>query len=292
MNLSATETLLMPVFVFLLMLGMGATLSTDSFRQLLKHPTPALIGLASQYGWMPLISLILALALDLSPPIALGLIIMGCMAGGPISNFFTYIARGDLSLSVSMTVISTLSGFVMIPLVLSIYAASFIGAAENSNLEIPHGKIIATLLVIIVPVVLGIVLRRRSLVWARRMEHGGSIAGFAMIIVIIIGILFRHSDSLMQIDARVYLAGLLLAPTGFVLGYLSALATGLARAQRRAVSLETGSQNVPLALAIILLSFPPEVQPEIMTVPILYGVTVAPFTGFMAWLFRRIPDKG
>ena len=207
MNLSATETLLMPVFVFLLMLGMGATLSTDSFRQLLKQPTPALIGLASQYAWMPLISLALALALDLSPPIALGLIIMGCMAGGPISNFFTYIARGDLSLSVSMTVISTLSGFVMIPLLLSIYAASYIGAAENCNLAIPYAKIMATLLVIIVPVALGIVLRRRSLVWAKRMEHGGSIAGFAMIIVIIIGILFRQSDTLMEIDARVYLAG-------------------------------------------------------------------------------------
>lgn len=65
MNLSATETLLMPVFVFLLMLGMGATLSVDSFRRLLKQPVPALIGLASQYGWMPLISL----ALDLSPPV-------------------------------------------------------------------------------------------------------------------------------------------------------------------------------------------------------------------------------
>ena len=292
MNLSATETLMMPVFVFLLMLGMGATLSADSFRRLLKQPTPALIGLASQYGWMPLIALALALMLDLSPPIALGLIIMGCMAGGPISNFFTYIARGDLSLSVSMTVISTLSGFVMIPLMLSIYAATFIGAAENSNLAIPHGKIIATLLVIIVPVALGIVLRRRSLVWAKRMERGGSIAGFAMIIVIIIGILFRHSDTLMQIDGRVYLAGLLLAPTGFVLGYLSALAAGLARAQRRAVSLETGSQNVPLALGIILLSFPAQVQPEIMTVPILYGVTIMPFTALMAWLFRRIPDKG
>jgi len=292
MNLSVTETLLMPVFMFLLMLGMGATLSVDSFRQLLKQPVPALIGLASQYGWMPLIALALALMLDLSPPIALGLIIMGCMAGGPISNFFTYIARGDLSLSVSMTVISTVSGFVMIPLLLSIYAASFIGLSGSSDLQIPYAKIIATLLIIIVPVTLGIVLRRRSLVWARRMERGGSIAGFAMIVFIVAGVLFRHSDSLMHIDASVYLAGLLLAPTGFVLGYLSALATGLVSAQRRAVSLETGSQNVPLALGIILLSFPPEVQPEIMIVPLLYGVTVVPFTALVAWSFRRIPDKG
>ena len=62
----------MPVFMFLLMLGMGATLCVDNFRQVLQRPTPALIGLASQYGWMPLIALVLALTLDLSPPSAVG----------------------------------------------------------------------------------------------------------------------------------------------------------------------------------------------------------------------------
>lgn len=278
----------MPVFMFLLMLGMGATLSTDGFHQHLRRPVPALIGLVSQYGWMPLISLALALTLDLSPPIALGLILTGCVSGGPISNFFTYIARGDLSLSVSMTVISTLSGFVMIPLMLFIYTAPFIGAAGSSNLEIPHGKIIATLLAIIVPVALGMGLRRRSLVWARRMERTGTVAGFAMIVVIVVGILLRHSDTLVQTSISVYLAGLLLAPTGFAFGYLSALTLGLTTPQRRAVSLETGSQNVPLALGIILISFSAEVQPEIMIVPILYGVTVVPLTAFMALLFRRI----
>ncbi len=288
MNLSSSEILLMPVFMFLLMLGLGSTLSANSFRQHLRQPVPAIIGLVSQYGWMPLTSLLLALTLDLSPPIALGLIIIGCVAGGPISNFFTYIARGDLTLSVSMTVISTLSGFVMIPLMLLIYTAPFIGATGNSNLEIPHVKIIATLLVIIVPVALGMALRRRSLIWARRMERAGSIAGFAMIAVIIAGILLRHSDTLMQTDISIYLAGLLLAPTGFVLGYLSALAMGLAGTQRRAVSLETGSQNVPLALGIILISFPAEVQPEIMIVPIIYGVTIVPLTGLIALLFRHI----
>ena len=86
-------------------------------------------------------------------------------------------------------------------------------------------------------------------------------------------------------------AGLILAPTGFALGYLSAWALGLVRVQRRAVSLETGSQNTPLVLGIILISFPPQAQPEIMIVPILYGVTIVPLTALMAWLFRRIPGK-
>ena len=287
MNLSYTETLLMPVFMFLLMLGMGATLSADDFRQLLKRPKPALVGLACQYGWMPLVSLLLALSLNLSPPIAVGLIIMGCTAGGPISNFFTYIARGDLALSVSMTVISTLSGFLMIPLMLSIYTAPFIDAAGDSNLAIPHGKIIATLLVILVPVGLGIALRSRSRLWARRMERGGTIAGFSMIMVIIASILLRQSGMLLQIETGIYIAGALLGPTGFVLGYLSAKANGLVKAQRRAISIETGSQNTPLALGIILISFPPEIQTEILVAPILYGIAIVPFTALTAWLFRR-----
>ena len=287
MNLSGVEILLMPVFMFLLMLGMGATLSMDNFRQALQRPTPALIGLASQYGWMPLIALALALTLELSPPAAVGLIIMGCAAGGPISNFFTYLARGDLALSIFMTVISTVGGLLLIPLMLFIYTTPFRDAAVGGSLDIPHGTIIAILLAILVPVGLGMAVRKRSRLWARRMERGGSVAGFTVTIMIIASILLRQSDTLLQIEPRIVIAGALLGPIGFILGYLSARAMGLEAAQRSAVSLETGSQNTPLVLGIIVISFPPQIQPEILVAPILYGVAIVPFTALAAWLFRR-----
>ena len=105
--------------------------------------------------------------------------------------------------------------------------------------------------------------------------------------VIIAGILLRQGDSLLQIEPGTYLAGGLLGPVGFILGYLSARAMGLVKAQRRAVSIETGSQNTPLALGIILISFPPEIQHEILVAPILYGIAIVPFTALTAWLFRR-----
>jgi len=276
----------MSMFMFLLMLGMGATLCVDNFRQVLQRPTPALIGLASQYGWMPLIALALALALDLSSPAAVGLIIMGCTAGGPISNFFTYIALGDLALSISMTAISTLCGFLLIPLTLFIYVTPFLDAAGGSNLTIPHVKIMAALVAILVPVGLGMALRSRSHLWARRVEQGGTVAGFAIILLIISGIVWRQGATLLQIDPAIYLSGALLGPIGFALGYLSARTLGLEPAQRRAVSLETGSQNVPLGLAIIMISFPPEIQPEILVAPILYGVAIVPLTALTARLFR------
>ena len=287
MTISTIESLLMPVFLFLLMLGLGATLSSNDFVRILRQPKPLLIGLASQYGWMPLIALTLVLALNLPPAISVGLIIVSCTSGGPLSNFFTYVSRADLALSISMTAASTLCGLFMIPLLLFIYTAPFVDTGGDSNLVIPYGKIIATLVVILIPVGIGIFLRSRNPRWAARVEGGGSVAGFTIVILVVASAILREGTAMLQIDPTIYVAALLLAPTGFALGYLAARTLGLAKAQRRAVSLETGIQNVPLALGIILISFPPELQSEILVAPILFGVTIVPLSALVAWLFRR-----
>ena len=168
---------------------------------------------------------------------------MGCTAGGPLSNFFTYIGRGDLALSVSMTVISTLTGFVMIPLMLLIYTTPFLHASKDHNLVIPFGKIFVTLFAVLIPVGLGILLRKRSLLWARRVEKGGTVAGLLVIVLVIAITVLREFDTMLRVDPMIYLAGILLGPIGFVLGYQGARSLGLAIPQKRAVSLETGIQN-------------------------------------------------
>ena len=287
MSLTAVEVLLMPVFMFLLMLGMGSTLSAENFRRTIKRPVPVFIGLASQYGWMPLVALSLALALKLPTAASLGLIIMGCAAGGPISNFFTYVARGDLALSISMTLVSTLTGFLMIPLMLLIYSSAILDNLTGYDLEIPVGRIVATLFVVLVPVALGILLRRRSSLWAQRAERGGIVAGLLLIVLVVVNTLLREANNILQTDPNIYLAGILLSPVGFFLGYMGARLAGLEAPQRRATCLETGVQNVPLALGIILISFPPEVQAQILVAPIFYGIVIAPLTALAAMAFRR-----
>jgi len=288
MTLTGMEILLMPAFMFLLMLGMGATLSGENFRLVLKRPMPVFIGFVSQYGWMPLIAICLALAFDLSATASVGLIIMGCAAGGPISNFFTYLARGDLALSISMTLVSTITGFLMIPLMLFIYSAPILENATDYQLQIPVGKIVSTLVVILIPVALGVLLRSRSLLWARRAERGGSAAGMLLIILVVVNTVLREFDAIVQADPGIYLAGILLGPLGFLFGYVGGRLVGLASPQRRSLSLETGVQNVPLALGIILISFPPEVQAEMLVAPIFYGIVIAPLTALAALVFRRV----
>ena len=287
MSLNQLETLFLSMFLFLLMLGMGATLSGDNFRAVLKRPTPVLIGLASQFGWMPAIAYGLSVTLGLSPVAAIGLIIMGSSSGGTTSNFFTYLSRADLALSISMTVISTLVAIVAIPLVLALYTGPFITAAGDNALAVPYGNIVTTLVAVLVPVLLGIWLRSRSERWAARVERWGTIAGFAMLALVIIANVIREGERLLDISWQVYLAATLLGPIGFLLGLGSAKLLGLAPPQARAVSLETGIQNAPLALGIIILSFDAAVQQEMLIAPMLYGVIVVPLSAIAAWFFRR-----
>ena len=293
MTLSGMESLLMTVTLFLLMLGMGATLTIEHFRLIARRPLPVLIGLASQYGWMPLIAVLLALGLNLAPATAVGLIIMGCSAGGALSNFFCYVGRGDLALSISMTVASTLAGLFIIPLLLLVYTAPFLYASGDPGLHIPLGRIFAALFVIMIPVWLGIVLRKHSLTWARRAEVSGTVAGLLLVILISVSNILREADSMLTMDPSVYLVSVLLGPLGFLLGYLGARLLGLGSPQRRAVSLETGTQNIPLAMAIILISFPSDIQHEVLVIPIFYGITLTPLALLGAWLLRVFdPARG
>jgi BASS family bile acid:Na+ symporter len=193
-----------------------------------------------------------------------------------------------------MTVVSTLTGFLMIPLLLFIYTAPFLDASQDNSLSIPLGRIFATLLFILIPVWLGVVLRRYSLLWARRAEITGSAVGLLLIILIVGSNVLREADTMLMMDSSVYFAGVLLSPIGILLGYLGARLLRLETRQRRAVSLETGVQNVPLALAIILISFPGEIQHEVLAVPIFYGIAYAPLAALGAWLLRyfdKAPGK-
>jgi bile acid:Na+ symporter, BASS family len=117
----AFEQAILALMIFVIMLGMGASLTPARFRPRLKRPYGLMIGLVSQYGFMPLIGFG---GPDPAParPVAIGILIMACMPGGTTSNIFTYFSKGNLALSVLMTVTSTIFGVLLIPILLVVYA--------------------------------------------------------------------------------------------------------------------------------------------------------------------------
>ena len=281
--LSGFEQALLALLLVVLMIGMGATLTVDAFREVLRRPRGPLLGLASQFGWMPLIAYLLASGLGLPPAMAVGLIVVGCTPGGTTSNLFTYYARADLALSVSMTALSSIAAVALMPLTLRVYAAPF----TDAELTIPYRSIAVTLALMLVPMAIGMVIRARRPAAAPRVERVGSLAGMAVLALLIVTGLLRNGHLLLESPPTIYAAGLGLGLGGFALGYLGARLAGLSIPARRAVAFETGIQNSPLALAILVTSFPEALHVQMLWLPLLYALFVIASAAAIAAVMRR-----
>jgi len=151
------ETRLLGLMMMVIMLGMGASLTWRDFMIAFRKPKGVLVGLVCQYGIMPLLGFVLALLLDLPPAVAVGLILMGCMPGGTTSNIFSYFSKGVLALSIMMTSVSTLVALGMVPVTLAFYSGL---AGYTGDYTIPASNVAQVLLVLLVPTLLGMVLRK------------------------------------------------------------------------------------------------------------------------------------
>lgn len=273
------EQSLLAAMVFAIMLGFGAVLTPRDILAALRRPRALGIALVAQYVFMPFIAFAMMLALDLSEPVATGLLILSAMPGGPLSTMFTYFSKGNLALSMSATVTATVSGIVMIPIVLSLYASAL-------DLHLPYDRILLTLPLLLVPLGIGMTLRRLSRTAAGWAERLG--AGLAVVfIVFLVGSWVPANAQLLKgLPGKVYVAAIALGLLGFAAGYLFARRLRLPIRDARTVALETGIQNAPLAIAVIALSFAPEDQQPVLAVVALYALFIVLSASLASLLFR------
>ena len=136
-----------------IMFAMGITLRIDDFRRVFLRPLEILVGVCAQYVVMPLLGFLLALAFGINPLIAVGIVLVGSCPGGTASNVITYLARGDLALSVTLTSVSTLLCPFLLPALMYVYAGRWI--------DVPVADLfISALQIVLLPVLFGVVLRK------------------------------------------------------------------------------------------------------------------------------------
>jgi bile acid transporter len=284
--LSPLETTLLGVMMMVIMLGMGASLTFKDFAIALRKPQGIAVGLICQYGIMPALAFALAKALALPPAYAVGLILMGCMPGGTTSNIFTYFSKGTLSLSILMTVSSTLVAVVMVPLTLAFYSSGIEG-----NWQIPRENVLQVLVVLLVPTLIGMALRRWNANAGAVIEMIGGLLGVVVILFLIVSWVPRNFDLLLSTGFPVFAASIGLGVAGIALGY------GLSRLLRqdhrrsRTIALETGIQNGPLGVLIVVLTFSGTQQQEVLLIPVLYSLFIVLSASAMTIWFRRITTR-
>ncbi len=281
--ISEFEKKLLGIMMIVIMFGMGSGLTWRDFFRALKKPQGLVIGVVSQFGLMPFIAYTLGQLLGLSQEASLGLLLMGCVPGGTTSNIFTYFSKGDLALSIMMTVASTLVAIVATPTLLYFYGSKIL----EQDLNIPVQDVSLTLFVLLVPVILGMLVRKWNANVGAVFEFFGGVLGVFVILFLIVTWIPRNASLLGTTPFNIYAASICLGLFGFVLGLF--FAKLLKQSNRRAmtISLETGIQNGPLAIAIVLFSFPKEMQDSIMLIPVLYSLFIVISSAMLTVFYRK-----
>jgi BASS family bile acid:Na+ symporter len=286
------EQVLLVALVFVIMFGLGAGLTPRDFRLALRRPYGLIIGLVTQFGIMPLLAYVLVVVLlfqlprEYAIPVAIGALLMGCVPAGTTSNIFTYFSKGNLALSVIMTTNSTLWALLLTPLMLALYG-SFI-FTESADLQIPLVNIVVTLATLLIPVVAGMLVRRFSANIGAVMELLGGFFGLFFIVFLMATWVPRNWGLLTSTPWQTYLVAIGLGLFGIAIAYGIARAIRLHPMNARTIGLETGIQNGPLAIAIVLLTFSgnPDIG-LILIVPALYSLFIVIVSTFVTLWFRR-----
>ncbi len=288
------EEALLAGLVFIIMFGLGATLTPKDFKLAIKKPAGLIIGWVCQFGIMPLLAsfLVLTFLMPLETAsdkdvlfLAIGALLMGAVPAGTTSNIFTYFSKGNLALSVMMTANSTLWAIIMTPLALFIYGGFLFKDAE---VQIPTENIVRTLAVLLVPVVVGMVIRKYSANIGAILELMGGFFGLFFIVFLMATWVPRNWVLLTSTNWQTYVVAIGLGLFGILIAYLIAKAIRVHPANARTIALETGIQNGPLAVAIILVTFRgnPNID-QILLVPALYSLFIVIISTFVTFWFRR-----
>lgn len=219
-----------------IMLAMGLTLSFEDYRSIARMPRALLAGVGLQFLVMPLSGFAIARALSLEPGLAVGLILVACCPGGTASNIVTYIGRGNVALSVAMTMVSTLAAVAATPLLTGWLAGAYV-AIDRWNL-------LASMIgVVLVPVVLGTLLNRLFPRAAARVNAVLPLVAITLVILIVGGIVGGAKAQIAEHAGVLLLATFLLHASGFAFGYGLARVLGLGEVEARTISIEVGMQN-------------------------------------------------
>lgn len=268
----------------LLMFDLGLTLTWGDFMLLKNRPRPILVGLLGQLVLLPLIAFAIGLIFKLDAPLFVGLMLIACSPGGSSSNVFSRLAKGDVALSVTLTAFSSIITFFTIPVVMSLVMSN---VGMDNEIHLPIGNLIKqNLVLVLLPVIVGMIVRRFAPNAAGKMDKVLSKIAFPALITLAIIFFITKFD---VITNNFLLLGsvvtvLLLCAT--LLGGCLSRLFGFGQKERRTIVIEVGMQNA--AQAIALATSPFVFNNEIIAFPgILYSlmmnVVLLTYVGFIKW---------
>lgn len=239
-----------PLLLGIIMFGMGMTLELGDFKNILSDPKTILLGSFLQFTLMPLIAFGLAYIFQLPPELAVGVILVGTCPGGTASNVMTYLAKGDVAYSVSITTLSTFLAPIMTPLLTSWLAGKWIPVSAGA-------MFISIVKIVLIPIVLGLVIKSVFGSKIKAIIQLLPAVSVISIVLIVGGVVGANSAKIATTGAAVFLIVILHNVLGIISGYFVGSKMSFKEAKKRALSIEIGMQNSGLAVSLAVAHFSP-----------------------------------
>jgi BASS family bile acid:Na+ symporter len=271
----AWKTAIIPLLA-MIMFAMGLTLRTTDFKRVWQNPQPIALAIIIQFSVMPLAAVLLAKAFGLSDDLTIGMVIVGACAGGTASNVMTYLARGDVALSVSMTLASTLWGVMATPLIISVMAG------ESVQID-SLGILFSLVKMVLIPILAGVLITHYQPKFANKINKYLADIASALILLIIAIIVALNADEISTLGYGVFAAVALHNIIGLISGYMAGKITRQTEVTCRTLAIEIGMQNSGLGVALALKYFGPLAALPGAVFSIWHNISGAILAGLWRW---------
>ena len=249
MNDSALITTGLPIALAIIMFGLGLSLTTDDFVRVARSPRAVLVALVLQILVLPVIAFGLVTAFDLDPLLAVGVMLLAASPGGTTANLFSHLFRGDVALNVTLTAVNSVLAAVTIPLITNLAIDHF---DADGELGLQLGKVVQVIAIVLVPVAIGMVVRRRSASFAAAADRPVRIFSIVVLVAVSVGAILGERENIADYVQQVGLVTGLFCLISLSLGYAGARVMRLEHPQAVASSMEIGIHNTTIALTIAL----------------------------------------
>ena len=277
----------LPVTLAIITLGMGLSLTDRDFRRIFSQPKAVITGLICQVILLPVIAYLIVNSIHIDPLFKVGLMIIAACPGGATSNLITYLLRGNVALSISMTAINSLITLITIPIVVTISLEAFIHADADIHLNVGE-TVIKVFLMTLLPAFAGTRIRKRLPEFAEKLERPLRIILPLLLLVVYLGVLFIDQGTASATSSdffEIFPYTILLNAAAMGAGLLIARLLRLGVKNQYTISIEVGLQNSALAIfvAATLLK-----SNEMALVPVVYGSFTFFSTLLFGWMVKKV----
>lgn len=281
METSILTSVLLPLAIAIIMIGLGLSLTIDDFKRVVIYPKAVIIGLVCQMLILPAICFFIAIGFNLSPELAVGLMLLSAAPGGATANLYSHLAKGDVALNVSLTAVNSVLALFTLPFIVNFAIAYFMQTDQVVPMQIK--KVIEVCMIVLVPVAIGMLVRSKSPSLALKLDKPVKIASVIFLALIIILAVLKEKAHIIQYFQEVGLASLVFNLLSMGIGYFVPQLFNLGKKQAIAIGMEIGIHNGTLAIYIALsvignsaMSIPPAIYSLIMFVTAaLFGYWVS-----------------